>query len=65
MAAENREGAQPVESDSQRVGSKRKSELQDITVDDISKLGSAYFAYFWERPRILHILHIFLHIFHN
>jgi hypothetical protein len=32
----------------------------------ISKVGSAYFAYFWHGPQILHwhILHIFLHIFH-
>ena len=36
MAAQDREGAQSVESDhdSQRVRSKHKSELQDVTVDD-------------------------------
>ena len=31
----------------------------------ISKVGSAYFAYFRHGLQILHLMHIFLHIFHN
>ena len=31
----------------------------------INKVGSAYSAYFRHGLQILHILHIFLHIFHN